>query len=345
MNIQDIKNSLTVDEITRIIGVEPKFYSERQIIYPSICHHFADYAEHKPKLYYYTESKSFYCYVCGFSGDIFSLVEKIRNITFKKALAYICGVLGISETDIEDKPKDEWQRIKRFLPKFKEQETPLKVYDEKILDLFDRKYYQEWLDYGITKATMDLYKIGFYERTCQITIPVYQDGKLIGIRGRYIRDRDTINGKYKPIITLDGTIYSFPSSKVFYGYDHNKKAVVEQKSVILVEGEKTVLKFKEWGIENAFAVFGSNISKDHIDRLLQLGVTKVVLGFDSDYHIKGDEDYKKFVAKISKIIKRLRAYFAVEVLYNNIGAEAYKYSPTDYSYEDFKKIYKEREIC
>lgn len=179
MNIQEIKNSLTVDEITRIIGVEPKFYSERQIIYPSICHHIDDYTEHKPKLYYYTESKSFYCYVCGFSGDIFSLVEKIRNITFKKALAYICGVLGISE--IDDKPKDEWQRIKRFLPKAKESEPPLKTYDEKVLDLFDRKYYQEWLDYGITKATMDLYKIGFYERTCQITIPVYQDGKLIGI--------------------------------------------------------------------------------------------------------------------------------------------------------------------
>jgi hypothetical protein len=100
-----------------------------------------------------------------------------------------------------------------------------------------------------------------------------------------------------------------------------------------------------WGCNKCLAVFGSKISKEHINKLLQLGVEKVVLMMDSDFHNIDDEEYNLFIEKMNKLINKLKPYFEVELCYNNIKADAYKFSPTDYSLEDFKKIYKRRVKC
>ena len=57
--------------------------------------------------------------------------------------------------------------------------------------------------------------------------------------------------------------------------------------------------------------------------------------------------YHKFNERQSgeKLIEKLKPYFKVELCYNNIDADAYKFSPTDYNLEDFKKIYKRRISC
>ena len=79
--------------------------------------------------------------------------------------------------------------------------------------------------------------------------------------------------------------------------------------------------------------------------MLQLGVENIILMMDSDFHSIKDEEYKLFVDKMNKLIDKLKPYFKVEICFNNINADAYKFSPTDYSLEDFKKIYKRRIKC
>lgn len=344
INIEQIKERLTTEDIELLMGVAPTTVTPKQIIFPSICHHPFDYDKHKPKLYYYTETKSFYCFSCGFSGDIFSVIIRLRNVNFIEAVKYICHTCHINIDDLENNGEyDDWQKLKRFLKKgAADNSSELKIYDKSALNLFDKKYHQEWLDYGISKATMDLYNILWYAKTAQIVIPVYMNGELVGIRGRYTWRRDLDKGKYKPLTDTNDNTYSFPSSKVFYGLDINKAEIEKRKSVILVEAEKTVMKFHEWGVNNVLAVFGSNISKWHINTLLSMNVKTVILGFDSDFKMINDKDYVKFIEKTKKQIAKLNPYFAVEVMYNNIGANAYKFSPTDYSYDDYKKIYKNR---
>lgn len=345
INIQVIKDRLTTDDIQTILGVAPVSVTQKQIIFPSVCHHPLDYGKHKPKLYYYPATKSFYCFSCGFSGDIFSVIIRLRKINFFEAVKYVCYVCHIDIDGLENEGSyDDWQKLKRFLKgKNTDSTSTLKTYDESILNLFEKKYCKEWLDYGITKATMDLFNILWYAKTAQIVIPVYMEGALVGIRGRYIRKKDVDKGKYKPLTDTNDNTYSFPSSKVFYGLDINKTEIEKRKSVILVEAEKTVIKFHEWGIYNCLAVFGSNISKWHIQTLLSMGVKTVILGFDSDFKTIGDKDYDKFVEKTKKHIAKLTPYFNVEIMYNNIGIpNAYKFSPTDYSLDDYKRIYKSR---
>lgn len=340
-----IKQTLTDDDIISVLselGADFVHYDDKQIIFYSICHHPNDPIEHKPKLYYYNNSKSFYCFSCGFSGDIFSLVEKVKGISFVESISFICSLCNI-ESNVEYSTNiDNWQAdLKKFLPNYEPQEE-IKIYDGNILNLFDRLYHKSWLDYGISKESMDKFQIGFYTRRNQISIPVFYNNNLIGIRIRALSDWDVQKGKYRPLIDINNNIYKFPTGSVFYGWDQNKSNIEKSGVAWICEGEKTVLKFDTWGYNNVLAVFGSNITKSHINKLLSIGVKTVVLMMDSDYHTIGDDEYNIFVAKMKKNIDKLKPYFNVEVVYNNIGNDAYKFSPTDYTISDFNKIYNKR---
>ena len=68
VDAKTIKNSLTEDQIKKILnsfGASVFSETENEIIFPSLCHHI-DFKNHKAKLYYYKQTKSFYCYSCSF---------------------------------------------------------------------------------------------------------------------------------------------------------------------------------------------------------------------------------------------------------------------------------------
>ena len=269
-----------------------------------------------------------------------------KNFGFKESLNWVMQKLNL-EPIIQKKSIqiDNWQKdLKKFLPDYEEKQ-PIEIYDSSILKLFENKFHQEWIDYGISVKTLKKFNIGFYSRCNQITIPIYYNNNLIGIRIRALDENDVQKGKYRPLQDLNKTVYKFPTNQVFYGWDENKEKIKNCKTAWIVEAEKTVLKFDTWGCNKCLAVFGSKISKEHINKLLELGVENIVLMMDSDFHTINDEEYKIFVSKINKLIEKLKPYFKVEICYNNIGADAYKFSPTDYSIDDFKEIYRKRVKC
>lgn len=349
IDVQKIKELITNDDIIFLLnelGADFVQDDNKQTIFYSICHHPLDSEKHKPKLYWYKESKNFFCYSCNFQGDIFSLVQKVKDVSFKKSLDWVTEKLNL-EISIQKKDFeiDNWQRdLKKFLPDYEEKQEITK-YDEEILKICYGKFHKEWLDYGISVETMKKFGIGFYARCNQITIPVYYENDLIGIRIRALGEQDVQKGKYRALKDLNKTTYKFSSNQFFYGWNENKEKIKKNKTAWIVEAEKTVLKFDTWGCNKCLAVFGSNISKEHINKLLQLGVEKVVLMMDSDFHDINDDEYKVFISKMEKLINKLKPYFKVELCYNNIGADAYKFSPTDYSLEDFKRIYRKRVKC
>lgn len=149
-------------------------------------------------------------------------------------------------------------------------------------------------------------------------------------------------GKYRPICTLDGTVLKFPSSACLYGYDQNKAAIEKSRQVVLFESEKSVLKAPSFGIDNTLAVFGSNISKQHIQLLLELGVNDVVLCMDSDYHQVGDDEFKFFVVKMKKLAAKLKSFFNCSIVYNNQNYDMYKCNMMDLPYEQAMKLWESR---
>lgn len=346
IDIASLKSKLTDDciiELMDALGAPLMKADSNNLIFPSICHHGADCQAHKPRLYYYIESQSWFCFVCHFSGDAISLVQHVKHIDFNQAVSYICAVLHLQVGQIEEnKCIDNWAELRRFLPNAEPELDKLLTYDKSILSLFDHLYPQEWLDYGISADILDKFGIGWYARQACISIPVLFNGQLVGVRGRYTREQDVAKGKYRPICTLDGTVLKFPSSQIFYGYDQNKDAIEKSRQVVLFESEKSVLKAPSFGIDNALAVFGSNISKQHIQLLLELGVNDVLIAFDSDYKQVDDDEFKFFVVKMKKLVAKLKPYFSVSIVYNNQGYDMYKCNMMDIPYEQAMKLWESR---
>ena len=343
IDIQSLKSQLTDDRIIELMdamGAPLMKADGNNLIFPSICHHGADCQSHKPRLYYYIESQSWFCFVCHFSGDTISLVQHVKHIDFNQAVSYICSILHLQVGQIEQNEQlDNWAELRRFLPNAEPEPDKLLTYDKSILSLFDHLYPQEWLDYGISADILDKFGIGWYARQACISIPVVFNGQLVGVRGRYTREQDIAKGKYRPICTLDGTVLKLATSQVMYGYDQNKAAIEKSRQVVLFESEKSVLKAPQYGIDNALAVFGSNISKQHIQLLLELGVNNVVIAFDSDYKQFGDDEFKFFVVKMKKLAAKLKPFFNCSIVYNNQGYDMYKCNMMDIPYEQAMKLW------
>lgn len=353
INVKKLKQSLTVIQVKDILmslGADCVKENEKEIIFGSICCE-KHPNEHKAKLYYYIEKGNFFCYKCSFSGDILALIQEVRQCNFLDALGWLCDELHIdSEIFERKKNKDvvDWHSIQKFLPKCNNNVVDLQVYNDEILKFFPQIYHQSWIDEGITIDTMRKYEIAYYPLHNSIVIPCRDEsGNLIGIRERFLRPEDCENGKYKPLTMLDYKNYhfNFPTNQVFYGIEHNINAIKRKKTVFLLEGEKSVLKFDSWYGDNsiALAMYGSNLGKHRIRYLSSLGVSDVIIMIDSDFHTIGDEEYKQFEKKIFNMSKPLQGFFNVSVCYNNIGLNGYKFAPCDWDKETFEKLYKHRE--
>lgn len=345
IDIASLKLQLTEDRIIELmdaLGAPLMKADGNYLVFPSICHQ-SDPLAHSAKLWLYLDSMQYKCWSCGFSGDTISLVQHVKHLDFNQAITYICSTLHLQVGQVEQNEQlDNWAELRRFLPNAEPEPCKLATYDPSVLSLFDHLYPQDWLDYGITKDTLDKFGVGWYARQACISIPVVFNGQLVGVRGRYTREHDVAKGKYRPICTLDGQVLKFPSGACFYGYDQNRAAIEKSRQVVLFESEKSVLKAPEYDLHNSIAVFGSNISKQHIQLLLELGVNEVVLAMDSDYHVVGDDEFKFFVVKMKKLAAKLRSYFNVSIVYNNQGYDMYKCNMMDIPYEQAMKLWESR---
>lgn len=93
------------------------------------------------------------------------------------------------------------------------------------------------------------------------------------------------------------------------------------------------------------ALYGSQLGLYRRNQLVKMGVNKVILALDSDFHNIGDKEYEAFEKKIFSLGKLFKGYAKVSVIYNNIGLEnAYKCSPFDFTLNEYKTLYDNQEV-
>ena len=330
--------------------------------YNTICHNINGGGYN---LAFNKETRSFCCFSeCSCSYSLLSLIKKRRELLGEprstyQSLKWLCSELGI-EFNFKEEIKQvntniyKWQNSLLKYTKNKNKNIELRVYNKKILNYFPKIYHTDWIDYGISEEVLDKYNIGWYNYKQQITIPCYrQNGDLIGIRVRNMNPE--IDIKYIPLQLLDGTEFNFPTNEVFYGENFNWTNVQRTKSVILVESEKTVMKYESWyGAKNniCLGLYGSVLSNAKLKKLLSWNCETFYICLDSDFesieYSNNDEKitpYEKFEKKVMNIYNKLKPYAkSVYVIYNNLGFEnCYKYSITDYTREQFEKIWNNKE--
>ncbi len=252
-------------------------------------------------------SKGFYkCFGCGESGDIFTFIQKYENVEFYDALKILAEKAGIqietSQRDIEKKSeKDEIYDANRYAIKyFKEK---LKESSEGLSYLYRR---------GVTKEIIEKFSLGFAPEGWngltnylnsqkikneigvkagllkqneknnvydmfrnRIMFPIWTSmGKPIGFGGRNMTGEEPkyLNTSETPV---------FNKGHEFYALNFAKDSINKLKQVIIVEGYMDVIACHSNGIDNAIAVLGTSLTKDHIDKITRY-TDNIVLCFDAD---------------------------------------------------------------
>lgn len=304
--------------------------------FKSICHNGTNH-----NLVYFPNSKSFYCFSC--CQKVFSLsdiVQRTQKCDIAEANNYIKNI--IHHTFVV-------QKCQNIVQSCENKPKPLPDYDNSILDKLDTIYDTDWLEYGISVNVLKKYNIKYYSRLSQIVIPIkLMNNQLVGIKVRNSIPELVKKTKYTSLMLLDGTEFNFPSSEVFFGEQFNIPEIKKQKSAIIVEAEKTVMKYDTWFPEsnNTLGIFGSAISTSHLNKLKSWGVDTLYIALDSDYINRQTLLYRDFVHKVIKFASKCQkhGFNNIYVIYNNLDIlDSYKYSITDYSKHDFIKLWLHKE--
>lgn len=355
---EKITNQLTTSDVVQLVS---KFgipetsiqYQNNQLIMPTGCHNeIIGTAKHK--LYYYENSKKFYCYTCCGSMDPFDFIVqayRTRGIKYTKTNAAI-----IIEKIIQERLRDGFAIINPPSAKIVEIEEDwhksLTEYNPAVMDCFSRnkKYLKTWEKEGISFDTMDKFGIKFDMIRNRMVIPIYSDKDIfVGAKVRNFNQEEIENGrKYMPLIH-NNEIYSYDRGKVLYGLNYNKKAIKSAKRAIIFEAEKSTLLFDSLYVGNrAVSIGGSNVTMYQVELLKQYGVQTIVLALDNDYSLLPNEngEYDKYFGlyKMLKEANKLEAKgFEVEIVYDwEQEFLENKDAPIDKGREVWNKLYRAR---
>jgi hypothetical protein len=346
MDYKEIIDNLKVSsviELMKRLGADRYKEEEHQIIFPTICHN-ADGADASMKLYFYKNSKMFYCYTeCG-AMSIFKFLKhyyEARDVEYD----WVSDIYNVVMDCSNFNPTHGFATPRYVSLKDKygmeRKEIQLPEYNKGALDTFIRRYPPEWLNDGISREAMDKFDIRYSISQNKIIIPHRDiDGRLVGIRGRALNDWEIENvGKYMPV-KLEQTWYKHPLSMNLYGLYENKAIIKKQKICYVFESEKSVLQFESFNTPHcAVAVCGSQFNKYQLNILLKhCAPSEIVICFDSEEN----EGETKYFDKLYALCKKYTQYCQFSFVYDRLGLLGKKDSPSDKGEETFKKLIEKR---
>jgi hypothetical protein len=140
-------------------------------------------------------------------------------------------------------------------------------------------------------------------------------------------------------------MYNHPLGFALYNLNKSKDAIKTLQKAIVFEGEKSCLLYASYfGIENdiSVAVCGSSLINYQVDLLLSLGVKEIVVAFDKQFKILGDDEWKRWTTKLTNIYNKYSSKVQISFMFDKWNLLEYKDSPVDQGAETFMKLFKER---
>jgi len=202
--------------------------------------------------------------------DIVSLVMAVFKINFNEAIEYL---QSISSNDVNLYEYKRDQDKKKFISNNKNT-----IINENSLLCYKGLRSAHFNKDGFSNEILNYFEIGggYTDKNGIIrdVIPIRNDeGKLVAYSFRDIRDFN-VDNKY-----INSS--NFNKNKVLYNFYNVIKNNIN-KSIILVEGYKSVWKLYEYGIYNVVAVMGSVLTEGQSNLLCKYALNKVIIAFDND---------------------------------------------------------------
>lgn len=275
-------------------------------------------------------------------SDLFSLICFLKDMYFSNALKWLCDLLNLDyySNDTVELPMSI--QITQLLQEMNkglelEENTKVKPIAEVVLDTYYKIPNSKFLKEGISIKTQQEFELGMDLDSQRITIPIRDElGTLVGVKGRLLNSNSSLGDKY---IYLE----KCPKTRMCYGLYKTMKYIKETRICIVVESEKSVIKLWEYGIRNAVAIGGHEISKYQVEMLTRLGINEIVFCYDED--VSRNEDNGKIVKEYylkeaNKFIDHIKVSAMVDLEGNILDK---KESPAD-DFNKFNKLYEERKM-
>ena len=239
------------------------------------------------------------CFSCGDSGNLISLVSKLKHIGMKAAILYLYQYAGIKKDVLIIENKTIDRQLKKMFNEKNEIKPKIiknniiinlpKHVNNKLLmgiEYFKNRNINEdtLIKHGITFCTD-----GFYKNRAIIPI-VDHKGKLITFEARDITSMSEKKVLYPKGTNVSQTIYNLNKMK-------------QKSHVIIVEGIMDALYLSERGL-NAVSVYGINISEIQ-EALLNKYFSTIYFCYD------GDKEGQRAMIKQAK---RLSSHLSVYII-------------------------------
>jgi DNA primase len=254
------------------------------------------------------EQGLYYCFGCGAKGDVITFVREIEHLDFVGAVEYLAGKTGVV---LRYTDKDEGEGRKKRTRLVDAVGRAVEWYHERLLSAPDAAQARGYLrSRGLTGDEVRAYKLGWAPAgwdelvralklpddlaidaglgrrssigrvndffRARVLFPIFDaKGDPVGFGGRILPGAE--GSKYWN--STDNPIYS--KSKVLYGLNWAKSAIVNANQVIVCEGYTDVIGFAAAGLPLAVATCGTSLTEDHF-KALQSYAKRIVLAFDAD---------------------------------------------------------------
>ena len=256
----------------------------------------------------------FHCFGCHKGGDVFTFVKEYENIDFVEAVKRLADRAKIPLEYEQSGPGQETKHLKDTLLQIHEQIA--QRWHQCLLNEAAGQVARDYLaKRGVSEEAIKLFRIGAAPEAWDDTVNWAKSKghelDLVEKAGLIIRKEDTgrhydrfrgrlmfpICDEQGRVIGFSGRILSgdektakyvnspetpiFTKSKVFFGLDKSKRAILDAGFAIICEGQLDLIACFMGGVQNIVAPQGTAFTDQHA-RILKRYGDEVVLCFDSD---------------------------------------------------------------
>lgn len=235
------------------------------------------HGESTPSMGIRIEDTVCHCFSCHWSGNIQWLLFKTCPDEFKSVYEVERWIKEKYNVDLGKYAVDFSKNLRRY----DDNEDEYEEIEEKQHELprhflapfkSGKETYKYYFDRGFNKKDLIYFNVGRDLENETVTIPVYNpDSTLCGVVGRYIDPNRPKNARYR--------VYEFPKGKITYPID---KLVIQDDTLILVEGILDAMWLHKHGYTNAQSILGNGLTYEQCDLLTQYDFSTVILAFDKD---------------------------------------------------------------
>jgi DNA primase len=282
--INRLKEAIDAEQLLNMLGFDICRTNVKEVRAPCKVHG----GDNKTAFRMNKETKNWVCFSHGchedIGYDVISLVRKVLNLSFPDTITYLENMSGINVHDEASYIKFKRHKDRRdFVEQMKDnRQVPTALVSEEYLENF-KKFRTDYFEkLGFPVETLDKFEIagGYVDKYgfAREVIPIRDvDGVLKAYSCRDITGE--ADEAYKYILTK-----KFNKDKVLYNLNNAKDV---SKTLIVVEGFKSVWKLDMAGYKNAVACMGSRITEGQQNLLYSHAFNVILLLDGNEAGVKG----------------------------------------------------------